>query len=429
MYVFNCHCCVKIEKFATLYNKLKKFTKNMKMLKILVLSTLSLCPVFVLAQKMEVVEATGVGSSEKSALKDAYRNAVSQVVNTLVEAETVIKNEELIEDNIIAVSGGFIESSEIIEPATKSEQGFYSVKIKATVKYDKLSEEISHYSSSRKKINMSSIKSKIEKDKVEGENKTAALEAQQEEMGDFILKSIDDYVKLWRFEIADVLPVDGENALMIEVSKVLEKDDFISTYVNLMDKKFKEMGIIPVSRPTNNLLYFSLPTPTGAARYQIDLLSNAGNGRPQPKTNNGKVVLAPNSGGSYKKFVYDKFIKEIYILRLSLENANGDIMSSVDIALNYAIGAYNSLGLSVGMAGSIPVNINPTFTDTTNSNVNIRSIAVSAPGGILGKDSKHNATKSFKVPLYKPNTIDDVASASVKLLKVDAKSRTATSWR
>ena len=49
------------------------------------------------AATMEVV-ASGVGLDPDKALKDALMNAVQQVVGAIVDAETLIKNDDIVKD-------------------------------------------------------------------------------------------------------------------------------------------------------------------------------------------------------------------------------------------------------------------------------------------------------------------------------------------
>ena len=80
----------------------------------------------------QTVVAEGVGKDEKEAKKAAFRDAVSRVVGTLVDAETLVKNDEIISERIIEFSGGFIKTHEVLKTETTPE-GLVRVRIKATV--------------------------------------------------------------------------------------------------------------------------------------------------------------------------------------------------------------------------------------------------------------------------------------------------------
>ena len=70
-------------------------------------------------------------------LKDAFRNAVQQVVGVLVDAETFVKNEEIISDKVLTYSNGFVSTYKEIE-RPHLDGGNFRTKIKATVETRKL---------------------------------------------------------------------------------------------------------------------------------------------------------------------------------------------------------------------------------------------------------------------------------------------------
>jgi len=79
---------------------------------------------------VEVI-AEGVGSTPDEALKDAFRNSVRQVVGAVVDAETIVKNDEVISDKVLTYSDGFIRKFE--EIGNQNGKGLFHVKIAATV--------------------------------------------------------------------------------------------------------------------------------------------------------------------------------------------------------------------------------------------------------------------------------------------------------
>jgi hypothetical protein len=79
-----------------------------------------------------VVIAEGTGKDEKEARKSAFRDAVSKVVGVLVDAETLVKNDEIISERILEFSGGFVKSYETLK-VEKAGDGLVRVRIKATV--------------------------------------------------------------------------------------------------------------------------------------------------------------------------------------------------------------------------------------------------------------------------------------------------------
>lgn len=92
-------------------------------------------------QLVDVV-ATGHGSNVREATKAALRAAVEQVVGTMVDATTLVENDELIEDEILRYSVGMVESAKQIGEPKKAADGFYTVKVKATVKKGQVEEKL-----------------------------------------------------------------------------------------------------------------------------------------------------------------------------------------------------------------------------------------------------------------------------------------------
>ncbi len=83
------------------------------------------------ASAVQVV-AEGVGTSPDEALKDAFRNAVRQVVGAVVDAETLIKDDQVIDDKVLTYSDGFITRYEEVS-GSKKHGSLFHLKIKAVV--------------------------------------------------------------------------------------------------------------------------------------------------------------------------------------------------------------------------------------------------------------------------------------------------------
>ena len=79
------------------------------------------------------VIAEGVGDSHYNAIKDAFRNAVRQVVGVYVDSETLVKNDKLVDDKILTLSKGFIKTFSEVKGSTKVQGGSHRVTIKAIV--------------------------------------------------------------------------------------------------------------------------------------------------------------------------------------------------------------------------------------------------------------------------------------------------------
>ncbi|MBX9579359.1 MAG: hypothetical protein K2X87_03545 [Gemmataceae bacterium] len=79
----------------------------------------------------ERVVAEGAGRTAEEATKDALRNAVRQVVGAVVDAETVVKNDEVITDQVLTYSDGLVNT--YTELSRKEEKGLVRVRIDARV--------------------------------------------------------------------------------------------------------------------------------------------------------------------------------------------------------------------------------------------------------------------------------------------------------
>lgn len=79
------------------------------------------------------VRGKGVGADRMEALKDAYRDAVEQAVGLYVDAEQMVKNEDLVKDQILTQSNAYIEKYKIAKES-KSDTGLITVTILAEVR-------------------------------------------------------------------------------------------------------------------------------------------------------------------------------------------------------------------------------------------------------------------------------------------------------
>ena len=77
--------------------------------------------------------AVGIGNTPELALKEALASAVQQAVGTLIDARTMMKNDAIMEEQILSASDGFVKSFEKIGEARKNRQGLWQVKIQAVV--------------------------------------------------------------------------------------------------------------------------------------------------------------------------------------------------------------------------------------------------------------------------------------------------------
>lgn len=98
-------------------------------------------PYFARAETVEVV-SSGVGMTPDAATKGALRSAVEMVVGQLVDAETLVANEEIVTDKILTYCGGYVEGFEPIKEPVQGSDSLFSTKIKARVKKTELVEKL-----------------------------------------------------------------------------------------------------------------------------------------------------------------------------------------------------------------------------------------------------------------------------------------------
>lgn len=95
------------------------------------------------ANAVGIVKVTGrgVGSDRAAALKDAYRDAVESAVGMYVDAEQMVKNDELLKDQVLTQSNAYIEKCDVVKE--ENIDGLVQVRIVAQVRKTVLVKKIS----------------------------------------------------------------------------------------------------------------------------------------------------------------------------------------------------------------------------------------------------------------------------------------------
>ena len=183
----------------------------------------------------KVVEICGRGLTEKSAVKDAARNAVVFVVGQLVDAQTITQNEDSIEDNIVSVSNGFVDNVQPIEGPI-NQNGTVLVRVRATVKSGQMKTDIAKFSEQKMDFNPSAAKAAL-----------AAKVENVQDMGKFLVNTWDTYIKLFKLEqVGDPKPaVDDKPELKFKLKFSLSSRDFRNIFLKTLRKSFKTMRIAP----------------------------------------------------------------------------------------------------------------------------------------------------------------------------------------
>lgn len=84
------------------------------------------------------IVSDGIGTDVEAAKLDAYRNAVRQAVGAYVDATTIVANDKLIADEIIALSGAFVSQVEVLQGSEKKDGLFTRLRVKAQVETGKV---------------------------------------------------------------------------------------------------------------------------------------------------------------------------------------------------------------------------------------------------------------------------------------------------
>lgn len=206
----------------------------------------------------KVVEICGRGLTEKSAIKDATRNAVVFVVGQIVDAQTITQNEDAIEDKIVSVSNGFVDAVQPIE-GPESRGGTVLVRVRATVKSGQMKTDIVKLSEMSMDFNPSAAK--------------AALESKVnnvEEMGNFLLQIWDTYIKLFKIEeLEHKISMTDETEMIFKLKCSLNSRDFRNVLLKPVRKNFRAMKIKAVEGTSDYHRRFVIRIPGAKAECYV----------------------------------------------------------------------------------------------------------------------------------------------------------------
>lgn len=169
-----------------------------------------------------VVVAEGIGLTAEAAEKQAFRTAVRQGVGTLIDASTLIKNDKLIEDEVLTYSNGFIKSWEVL--STRRKDSVFIVTIKAVVKRRDLAERLTKF--------------KITSSKVDGKNLFGAAVTRMEARENATLmlaKVFEEWPRLLTAIVdEDQAYDDVEKELLLHIKLGITPEDYIKFQKRLL---------------------------------------------------------------------------------------------------------------------------------------------------------------------------------------------------
>ena len=154
------------------------------------------------AQKTKVVIVTGVGETEHEAIKDAGRTAVKETLGMFLVSETVIEDDELVKDEVLSVSDGFVSNFRTIS-RRKDEDGLVEVKAAVSVVVGKVASKLRGMNMSMKDVGSEQFVA-VELDKF------ASAREYKKMFDEVVVKPLfigDTYI----IELTDFKPLDVEN--------------------------------------------------------------------------------------------------------------------------------------------------------------------------------------------------------------------------
>ena len=168
-----------------------------------------------------MVETTGRGIDRQSAIRAALRQAIETELGTYVDSRSRIKNYQLIEQEIVLNSAGFVEGYEILSESQLN--GIYEVMVRANVQSEKLRAEL---------MSRLQKKSLIETTMDDPRIKVRAVDA-----GGFQLIAVEnEFIKALRGQGFNYFVEDMDNADY--VADIVVSDDVIAArLVNAVDGK------------------------------------------------------------------------------------------------------------------------------------------------------------------------------------------------
>lgn len=86
---------------------------------------------FSVTVQAQEVTVQGYGKTQEDALHEAFRLAVEKVVGAVVESETLVRNLEVVSDEIYTQSAGFVQDHHVL--GVKQADGMFMVNVKVTV--------------------------------------------------------------------------------------------------------------------------------------------------------------------------------------------------------------------------------------------------------------------------------------------------------
>lgn len=241
---------------------LKRETQNTIFLPcqfIFCLLTCSLCPQFSQSQETEdktanVVEVvvSGVGLSKEEAQKDAYRNAVRQVVGLYVDSKTLVENDQLIEDKVLSASNGVVRTAQTIADSVTENNGLWRLRARVTVEVTRVKSVLAEANVTMRKIDGESLFAKALSKMEKKQNSTELLKE--------LLSELPQMLKLSLQGEPDYDTETGELLYTVELQPDIE------AYREFLPRITKALEAVAVKRLPDTVFK---PVPSGSLGYGL----------------------------------------------------------------------------------------------------------------------------------------------------------------
>lgn len=222
-----------------------------------------LLPLASMAAETQTVNATGYGTTVDEAKMVAVRSAVEAVVGTMIDAETLVENDELVENKILSYSAGLVEDVKIVGEPKKTGDGLFQVRVQAKVKKTSLVERLEAATKTASVVNGEGLYQQIVSARQSLSDAAAVIQSVfRTERVRFIVKAAPNPDASGNFLILD--PATGEVSVRVKtwvdtqafqnwIGEMLEKLEPMAvskneaTAGNYDLDQMKEKGIIPNS--------------------------------------------------------------------------------------------------------------------------------------------------------------------------------------
>lgn len=155
-------------------------------LRVMLLSVALLVGVLSAAQPADTafvdIVAEGIGQSETQARTDAVRNAVRQAVGQIVSAETLVEKDDLVRDEILTYSDGFVETYSLVGSPRSEAGGLVRVSIKARIQRSKLIEKVRAANITTAEVSGESLLARTQSKREQREDAVALISSELRDM-------------------------------------------------------------------------------------------------------------------------------------------------------------------------------------------------------------------------------------------------------